>query len=116
MSPSDPSFTETSDDLIFPPAPPAPTHAKSPTAPLSPAMQMHPVPAGVMSPDEMLRAYAERKKAAGAGGFAAPGATMGVGYPAPVAGGGSGSVSAKGGMRTLYAVPRDEESAYGGTY
>ena len=39
--------------------PPATQHA---TSPVMSAIPMEPVPANVMSPDEMLRAYAERKK------------------------------------------------------
>jgi hypothetical protein len=43
------------------PAPPTPAHA--PTSPVG-MMPMQPMPANVMSPDEMLRAYAERRQTA----------------------------------------------------
>lgn len=69
---SDPSAPD--DLLLRIPSPPIPAHANhvmtsvSPTSPqhmASPVMStipMEPMPANVMSPDDMLRAYAERKK------------------------------------------------------
>jgi hypothetical protein len=51
-------------------------------------MPMQPMPANVMSPDEMLRAYAERRPGTGAST---------VSYPAPVANYNGN------GMRTLYS-------------
>jgi hypothetical protein len=69
------------------PQPPTPILLKSPVGP----MPMQPMPANVMSPDEMLRAYAERRAAVpGVGGNA-------VSYPAAV-------VNYNGnGSRTLYS-------------
>jgi len=69
------------------PQPPTPIHAKSPVG----MMPMQPMPANVMSPDEMLRAYAERRAATG------PGPAPAVSYPAPVANYNGN------GMRTLYS-------------
>jgi len=66
---SDPSAPD--DLLLRIPSPPIPAHANhvmtsiSPQPTTSPVMStipMEPMPANVMSPDEMLRAYAERKK------------------------------------------------------
>ena len=64
---SDPSAP---DDLLL--NPPEPVHtnhvvtsvppAQQATSPVMSALPMEPIPANVMSPDEMLRAYAERKK------------------------------------------------------
>jgi len=64
---------------------PAPTHAKSPVG----MMPMEPVPANVMSPDEMLRAYAERRQTLKP--------VNAISYPAPVANYNGN------GMRTLYS-------------
>ena len=54
------------DDLLLKiPDPPEAAHPKPPQHTASPVMSMmpmEPMPANVMSPDEMLRAYAERKK------------------------------------------------------
>jgi hypothetical protein len=66
------------------PQPPTPTHMKSHVG----MMPMQPVPANVMSPDEMLRAYAERRPGTG---------SSVVSYPAPVANYNGN------GMRTLYS-------------
>jgi len=64
--------------------PPSPTHLKSPVG----MMPMQPMPANVMSPDDMLRAYAlQRRPTTGAG----------ISYPAPVANYNGN------GMRTLYS-------------
>jgi hypothetical protein len=66
------------------PQPPTPVYTKSPIG----MMPMQPMPASVMSPDEMLRAYAERRANANANTIT---------YPAPV-------VNYNGnGMRTLYS-------------
>jgi hypothetical protein len=111
------------DDWIIPRAPPAalPT-PPLPTAQISPSkslmMDMQPMPANVMSPDEMLRAYATRRVTSSPG-------TPAPAFPAP-------AVNYNGnGMRTLYspvtpgpmipnlyACGQDEENhedAYGGT-
>ncbi|KAL4064691.1 hypothetical protein V8B97DRAFT_2105880 [Scleroderma yunnanense] len=78
------------------PLPPVPAHA-APGSPIS----MMPMPASIMSPDEMLRAYAGRKMTSPPPGSA-------VSFPAPAA-----SYNAHG-MRTLYSPTRAEsdESMY----
>jgi hypothetical protein len=80
------------------PAIPSPTH--SPRSPesasaMSSFMPMQAMPANVMSPDDMLRVYAERRAAGGAGMLKGP--TV----PSPTYAG----VGAQGGMRTLYPPP-----------
>jgi hypothetical protein len=80
------------------PAIPSPTH--SPRSPesasaMSSFMPMQAMPANMMSPDDMLRAYAERRAAGGAG--IANGPTI----PSPTYAG----VGTQGGMRTLYQPP-----------
>jgi len=87
------------------PAIPSPTH--SPRSPesasaMSSFMPMQAMPANVMSPDDMLRAYAEHRATGGAG--IAKGPTL----PSPTYAG----VGAQGGMRTLYQPP--PPSAEGG--
>ncbi|TFK45748.1 hypothetical protein OE88DRAFT_1740016 [Heliocybe sulcata] len=72
------------------PAPPTPTHPKSP---IVGAMPMQPMPASVMSPDDMLRAYAESRKA----GSATPSSSPAPAFPTPSYNGS--------GMRTLYSPP-----------
>ncbi|KAI0086026.1 hypothetical protein BDY19DRAFT_895468 [Irpex rosettiformis] len=59
---------KSSDDLLLPPKaetppplPSPPPRAHQPQTPTSAHMSMQPMPANVMSPDEMLRAYAERR-------------------------------------------------------
>jgi len=86
LSPRVASPTFSGDDagqyLAFPAPPPAVLKS-----PIVDVMPMQPMPANVMSPDEMLRAYAEQR-------------AMNVGtptYPAPVAGGAPTT------MRTLYS-------------
>lgn len=70
------------------PAPPLPTAQVS--SPKSPMMNMQPMPANVMSPDEMLRAYATRR-------VTSPPGTPAPAFPAP-------TVNYNGnGMRTLYS-------------
>ena len=59
---------------------------------------MQPMPANVMSPDDMLRAYAERRAAAAAGGPTVP-------SPAYTGAG------AQGGMRTLYSPTQAADSS-----
>ncbi|OAX33302.1 hypothetical protein K503DRAFT_748909 [Rhizopogon vinicolor AM-OR11-026] len=97
----------TGDDYLLPqeqgvdmPLPPVPAHA----AP-EPVMSMMPMPDSVMSPDEMLRAYAERKMKS-----PPPGSLT---FPVPAA-----SYSSNG-MRTLYTPSSQEEHTYpeeGGSY
>jgi hypothetical protein len=81
------------DDLLFAPAPPSPSHVKAPKSPLG-MMPMQPMPANVMSPDDMLRAYAERRPTTPATNSFNPGIT----YPSPTANNFNGN-----GMRTLYS-------------
>jgi hypothetical protein len=92
---------------------------------MSSFMPMQAMPANMMSPDDMLRAYAERRAAGGAG--IATGPTL----PSPTYAG----IGTQGGMRTLYQPPigglednkkritlesqysgMAEEDAYGGTH
>lgn len=87
----------TGDDYLLPheqnpdmPLPPVPAHH----AP-EPAMGMMPMPASVMSPDEMLRAYAERRMKSPPPGSLA--------FPTPTA-----SFSSNG-MRTLYTPSSQED-------
>ncbi|KAI9461873.1 hypothetical protein F5148DRAFT_1315822 [Russula earlei] len=80
---------------------PSPTH--SPHSPesgssMSTFMPMQPMPADAMSPDDMLRAYAERRA------VKTPGILMGPTVPSPTYAG----ASAHGGMRTLYS-PRHSQ-------
>ncbi|OJT02598.1 hypothetical protein TRAPUB_6862 [Trametes pubescens] len=98
------------DDMLFKPQVamptlPSPTH-QTPKSPIMGVMPMQPMPANVMSPDEMLRAYAKAR-------------TMGAtspGLPSPAAQyNGSG-------MRTLYSpdtaspvMPTSPESVYPST-
>ncbi len=80
------------------PAVPSPTHSPrspEPASAMSSFMPMQAMPANMMSPDDMLRAYAERRAAAAAG--IAKGPTI----PSPTYAG----VGAQGGMRTLYQPP-----------
>ena len=65
--------------------PPTPSHMKSPVG----MMPMQPMPANVMSPDEMLRAYAQQRRPSAG--------TSSITYPAPVANYNGN------GMRTLYS-------------
>jgi hypothetical protein len=97
------------DDFLFStptPQTPPPSYVK-PTSQLQPqqtaspvmsSMPMQPMPANVMSPDEMLRAYAERKKMA-AGMGAGMGGKPAISYPMPVA---STTTAAPSNMRVLY--------------
>lgn len=72
------------------PTPPTPTVAKSTSV-----GAMQPMPANMMSPDEMLRAYAESRRNTGA-----PVSSGGPAFPSPVAASYDGN-----GMRTLYSPP-----------
>ncbi|KAF8881679.1 hypothetical protein CPB84DRAFT_1851485 [Gymnopilus junonius] len=95
------------------------TTTPTPMSPVMAAMPMQPMPASVMSPDEMLRAYAERKKSvalSGAGGKAS------ISYPMPVAST-AVPIGTSSGMRVLYnantgvvapASTGYEEDPYGG--
>ncbi|KIM63117.1 hypothetical protein SCLCIDRAFT_8905 [Scleroderma citrinum Foug A] len=96
-----PSLTSAGDEYLIPsqspfelPLPPVPAHA----APGSPVSMM-PMPANVMSPDEMLRAYAERN-------MSSPPPGSPVSFPAPTAG---YNVH---GMRTLYSPAYAESAEY----
>ncbi|KAI0350811.1 hypothetical protein OH77DRAFT_1412417 [Trametes cingulata] len=101
------------DEMLFKaqvamPAAPSPTH-QVPKSPIMGVMPMQPMPANVMSPDDMLRAYAERR----AMGAASPGIPS---LPSPVANyNGTG-------MRVLYTpeaaspmAPISPESVYPAT-
>ena len=88
------------------PTPPIPAYPKSVTStpqqlssPVMSTMPMQPMPANVMSPDEMLRAYAERKKSMSAtkGG---PVSTAFISYPMPAAN--SATTPSTNNMRVLY--------------
>jgi hypothetical protein len=101
---SSPQAGEEEHELLFSaqsatfPAIPSPTH--SPRSPesasaMSSFMPMQAMPANMMSPDDMLRAYAERRAAGGAG------IVKGPTVPSPTYAG----VGIQGGMRTLYPPP-----------
>ncbi|PPQ97829.1 hypothetical protein CVT26_012930 [Gymnopilus dilepis] len=78
-----------------------PTSGTTTPAPMSPVMgtmPMQPMPASVMSPDEMLRAYAERKKSMAMIG----GKMASISYPVPVASTAMPMGGAGNGMRVLY--------------
>lgn len=111
------------------PAIPSPTHSPhspEPASAMSSFMPMQAMPANMMSPDDMLRAYAERRAAGNAAGPTIPSPTY-------------AGVGTQGGMRTLYQPPLPqteggldnnkrritlesqysgmaEEDAYGGTH
>ena len=77
---TDPSSTG-DDYFLFPaPAAPTPSHPK-PTASSSSASLTSPV----MSPDDVLRAYAERKAAGANKGFGGGISTVQISYPVPAA-------------------------------
>ena len=83
---------------------PSPTH--SPGGPesastMSTFMPMQPMPANFMSPDDMLRAYAERRAVGGAG------ISGGPTVPSPAYTG----VGSQGGMRTLYSPTQVQTQA-----
>jgi hypothetical protein len=93
----DPELLFSAQSTTFP-AIPSPAH--SPRSPesasaMSSFMPMQAMPANMMSPDDMLRAYAERRAAGGAGIAKVP--TI----PSPTYAG----VGTQGGMRTLYQPP-----------
>lgn len=86
-----------SGDLLFTPQEPEMPTPPTPTMPKpvsTGVMPMQPMPANVMSPDEMLRAYAESRRTAGAP------VNGGPAFPSPVASSYDGN-----GMRTLYSPP-----------
>ena len=87
----------TGDDycLFSTPAAPTPSHSK-PTASSSSAGLTNPV----MSPNDMLRDYAERKAAGANKGFGGGISTAQISYPVPAANTSTGSGS--GGMRILF--------------
>ncbi|KAI0367124.1 hypothetical protein BV20DRAFT_584984 [Pilatotrama ljubarskyi] len=101
------------DEMLFKaqvamPAAPSPTH-QVPKSPIMGVMPMQPMPANMMSPDDMLRAYAERR----AIGAASPGIPS---LPSPVANYNGN------GMRVLYTpeapspmAPISPESVYPAT-
>lgn len=91
------------------PTVPSPTHSPEAASSMSSFMPMQPMPANMMSPDDMLRAYAERRALGGTSGVKGP--TV----PSPTYAG-SG---AQGGVRTLYSPTRSQkhmtlESQYSG--
>ncbi|THH27908.1 hypothetical protein EUX98_g6281 [Antrodiella citrinella] len=87
------------DELLFnPPSPPAATHQSAPKSVVG-MMPMQPMPANMMSPDEMLRAYAEQRR----NNVASP-PPNGPSVPAPVANYNGN------GMRILYS-PTSTDSA-----
>jgi len=106
MRTSDPSHGaqgEEEPELLFSaqsatfPAVPSPTHSArspEPASAMSSFMPMQAMPAGVMSPDDMLRAYAERRAAAAAAGTAGGPTVPSLAYT---------GVGTQGGMRTLYS-------------
>ena len=83
------------------PAIPSPTHSPrtpEPASAMSSFMPMQPMPANMMSPDDMLRAYAERRATVVSGGPTIPSpAYTGTG--------------AQGGMRTLYSPTQAQTQA-----
>lgn len=81
------------------PTVPSPTHSPEAASSMSTFMPMQPMPANVMSPDDMLRAYAERRALGGTSG--AKGPTV----PSPTYAG-SG---AQGAVRTLYSPTRSQK-------
>ena len=92
--------TTGNDELLFtPPSPPAPTHQSAPKSSVVGMMPMQPMPANMMSPDDMLRAYAEQRR-----GVASPPPVNGPSVPAPVANYNGN------GMRVLYS-PSTPDSA-----
>ncbi|CAL1702921.1 unnamed protein product [Somion occarium] len=93
--------TSGNDDLLFQPksplpSPPAPVVAKSSVVGMMP---MQPMPANMMSPDDMLRAYAERRN------VASPPPMNGPTVPAPAA------QYNGNGMRVLYSPTTPDSSA-----
>lgn len=81
-------------DLLFSPQEHETPVPPTPTVPKLTAGVMEPMPANFMSPDDMLRAYAESRRKAGAP------INGGPTFPSPVATSYDGN-----GMRTLYSPP-----------
>ncbi|KAI0259457.1 hypothetical protein BC834DRAFT_926228 [Gloeopeniophorella convolvens] len=119
QSDGEPELLFSAQSATFPTIP-SPTHSPEPASAMSSFMPMQPVSANMMSPDDMLRAYAERRATAGS--------ANGPALPSPAY---SGSQA---GMRTLYSPAHTaatgastrttmgsqysgfaEEDAYGGT-
>lgn len=85
---------------------PSPIHSPhspepAPSSSMSSFMPMQPMPASVMSPDDMLRAYAERRAAGGTG------IVKGPTVPSPTYAG----VGTQGGIRTLYSPTQSQTEA-----
>ena len=106
---SDPSVP---DDLLL--NPPEPVHVVTSvpptpqpiTSPVMSVIPMEPIPANVMSPDEMLRAYAERKKSIAAAHTSSQSVGP-INYPKAVVKKRSVTASLKGaGLRVLYGATR----------
>jgi hypothetical protein len=81
------------------PSPVHSPHSPEPASSMSSFMPMHPMPATVMSPDDMLRVYAERRALGGASSVNGPTVPSPI-YP------GNG---AQGGVRTLYSPTRSQK-------
>jgi hypothetical protein len=84
------------------PAVPSPVHSPyspEPASSMSSFMPMQPMPATVMSPDDMLRAYAERRA------LGRSGSVNGPTVPSPTYTGNG----AQGGVRTLYSPTRSHK-------
>ncbi|KAF8264564.1 hypothetical protein EI94DRAFT_1738165 [Lactarius quietus] len=87
------------------PAIPSPTHSPhspEPASAMSSFMPMQPMPANVMSPDDMLRAYAKRRATVVSGGTSGDPT-----IPSPAYTG----AAAQGGMRTLYSPTQAQSQA-----
>ncbi|KAI5116508.1 hypothetical protein M0805_004671 [Coniferiporia weirii] len=88
---------------------PAPLHVEttvpalppSVVSPVSNVITMPPPPAEVMSPDEMMRAYAERRRAGGGAMISPPGTPSPITFPMPIAS--AMPVTSPSAMRTLYS-------------
>jgi hypothetical protein len=85
----------TPDEMPTPPLP-----AAIPKSPVNGMMPMQPMPANVMSPDDMLRAYAERRRTAASPAF-----------PSPVLTNYDGN-----GMRTLYTPTTPSSTTFTPTF
>ena len=88
---TDPSFAG-DDDFMFSPAAPTPSHhepmassSAGLTSPVMSSMPMQPMPRSVMSPDDMLRAYAGHKATSTNKGFGGGISTAQISYPIPAA-------------------------------
>lgn len=79
--------------------PPAAATPSTPKSPVMDAMPMQPMPAGVFSPDDMLKVYAERRRAASGAVSGSSGSSPAISFPLPAA----SAHIASGNMRTLYS-------------